>query len=80
MRLSIETGVLIITSRQALTYIREPEVKRVEFVSDRMSYIRQRGRCCDIIVRIVHAPAEDKDDGVMHQRSAQFTVVVNLTN
>jgi hypothetical protein len=35
-------------------------VKRVEFVSDRMSHIILRGRWCDIIVLIVHAPAEDK--------------------
>jgi hypothetical protein len=30
-------------------------VKRVEFVSDRMSYIILRGRWCDIIVLNVHA-------------------------
>jgi hypothetical protein len=37
-------------------------VKRVEFVSDRMSYIILRDRWCDIIVRNVHAPTEDKID------------------
>jgi exonuclease III len=37
-------------------------VKRVEFVSDRMSYITLKGRWCDIIVLNVHAPTEDKDD------------------
>jgi hypothetical protein len=37
-------------------------VKRVEFVSDRMSYIILRGCWCDIIVLNVHAPAEDKID------------------
>jgi hypothetical protein len=31
-------------------------VKRVEFISDRMSYIIQRGRWCDIIVLKVRAP------------------------
>ena len=31
-------------------------VKRVEFVSDRMSYIVLRGRWCNIIVLSVHAP------------------------
>jgi hypothetical protein len=36
-------------------------VKRVEFVSDRMSYIMLRGRWCHIIV---HAPTEDKTDDV----------------
>jgi hypothetical protein len=34
-------------------------VKRVEFVSDRMSYIILRGRWCHIIVLNVHAPTED---------------------
>jgi exonuclease III len=37
-------------------------VKRVEFVSDRMSYIILRGRWCDIILLNVHAPTEDKCD------------------
>jgi exonuclease III len=37
-------------------------VKRVQFVSDRMSYITLKGRWCDIIVLNVHAPTEDKDD------------------
>jgi hypothetical protein len=35
-------------------------VKRVEFVSDRISYIILRGRWCHIIVPNVHAPAEEK--------------------
>jgi hypothetical protein len=39
-------------------------VKRVEFVSDRMSYIILRGRWCHIIVLNVHAAAEDKADDV----------------
>jgi exonuclease III len=37
-------------------------VKRVEFVSDRISYIILKGRWCDIIVMNVHAPTEDKID------------------
>ena len=32
--------------------------KRVEFVSDRMSYLVLRGRWCNIIVLIVHASSE----------------------
>jgi hypothetical protein len=40
------------------------EVKRVEFVCDRMSYIILRGRLCHIIVLNVHAPTEDKTDDV----------------
>jgi hypothetical protein len=35
-------------------------VKRVEFIIDRMSYIILGGRCCNIIILNVHAPAEDK--------------------
>jgi hypothetical protein len=37
-------------------------VKRVEFVSDRMSYIVLRGRWCNIIVLNVRAPSEEKTD------------------
>ena len=37
-------------------------VKRVEFVSDRMSYIVLRGRWCNIIVLNVHVPSEEKSD------------------
>jgi hypothetical protein len=39
-------------------------VKRIEFVSDRMSYIILRGRRCQVIVLNVHAPTEDKTDDV----------------
>jgi hypothetical protein len=39
-------------------------VKRVEFVSDRMSYITLKGRWFDIVVLNVHAPTEDKDDDI----------------
>jgi exonuclease III len=39
-------------------------VKRVEFVSDRMSYIILRGRWFHIIVLNVHAPTENKTDDV----------------
>jgi exonuclease III len=39
-------------------------IKRVEFVSGRMSYITLKGRWCDIIVLNVHAPTEDKDDDI----------------
>ena len=37
-------------------------VKRVEFVSDRVSYIVMRGRWFNIIVLNEHAPSEDKSD------------------
>jgi hypothetical protein len=39
-------------------------VKRVDIVSDRMSYIILRDRWCHIIVLNVHAPTEDKTDDV----------------
>jgi hypothetical protein len=37
-------------------------VKRVEFVSDSVSYIVLRGRWCNIIVLNVHTPSADKCD------------------
>jgi hypothetical protein len=40
-------------------------VRRVEFVSDRMSYIILRGRWCNIIVVNVHAPCEDTSNDIM---------------
>jgi hypothetical protein len=39
-------------------------VERVEFVSDRMSYITLRGRWCDITVLNVHAPTKVKCDDI----------------
>jgi hypothetical protein len=41
-----------------------PAVKRVEFVSDRMSYIKLRGLRCHTIVLNVHVQTEDKTDDV----------------
>jgi len=38
-------------------------VKRLEFVSDRMSYIVLRGQWCNIIFLNVHASSEEKSDG-----------------
>ena len=37
-------------------------VMRVEFVSDRMSYIGLRGRWCNIIVLNLHAQSQEKSD------------------
>ena len=37
-------------------------VKRVEFVSDRVSYVVMRGRWYNIVVVNVHAPSEEKSD------------------
>jgi hypothetical protein len=39
-------------------------VKRVEFASDRMSYLVLRGPWCHIIFLNVHAPTEEKTDDV----------------
>jgi hypothetical protein len=39
-------------------------VKRVEFVSDKMSHVILRDRWCHIIVLNVHVPTEDKNDDV----------------
>jgi hypothetical protein len=39
-------------------------VKRVEFVSDRMSYIILSGCWCHVIVLNIHAPREDKINDV----------------
>jgi len=38
----------------------------VEFISDRMSYITQRGCWCDITVLNMHAPTENKSDGMKY--------------
>ena len=38
-------------------------VKRVEFVNDRVSFSVLKGRWCNIIVRNVLEPSEDKSDG-----------------
>ena len=37
-------------------------VKRLEFVSDKVSYIVVRGRWCNIIFLNMHAPIEEKSD------------------
>jgi hypothetical protein len=39
-------------------------VRRVELVSDRMSYIILRGCWCSIVLLNVHAPCADKSDDV----------------
>jgi hypothetical protein len=39
-------------------------VKRVQFVSNRKSYITMRGLCCHLIVLNVHAPTDNKIDDV----------------
>jgi Endonuclease/Exonuclease/phosphatase family. len=39
-------------------------VKKMEFISDRVSYITLKGRWCDIILLNGHAPSEDKDNDI----------------
>jgi hypothetical protein len=41
-----------------------PAIKRVEFVSGRISYITLKGCWCNTIVLNVHDPTEDKDDDI----------------
>jgi len=41
-------------------YLIVAAITRVEFVSDRLSYIVLRGRWCNSIVLIVHATSEEK--------------------
>jgi Exonuclease III len=39
-------------------------IKKVEFISDRVSCITLKGRWCDIIVLNVYAPSEDREDDI----------------
>jgi hypothetical protein len=56
-------------------------VKRVEFVSDRMSCIILRGRWCHIIVMNVHAPTDDKTDDVKDIFYEELNVhLINILN
>jgi hypothetical protein len=43
-------------------------VKRVEFISDRMSYVILGGRRCDTVLN-VHSPTEDKIDDTRMKES-----------
>jgi exonuclease III len=52
-------------------------VKRVEFVSDRMSYIILKGHWCDIIVVNVHASTEDRDDVIKDSFYEELEQVFN---
>jgi hypothetical protein len=52
-------------------------LKRVEFVSDRMSYIRLRGRWCNIIVLNVHTPTENKIDVIKDRFYEELEQVFN---
>jgi hypothetical protein len=54
-------------------------VKRVEFVSDRLSYIILRGRWCHIIVLNVHATTEDKTDDYLYHLK-QINRLESVTN
>ena len=54
-------------------------VKRVEFVSDRLSYIVLRGRWCNIIVVNVYAPSEEKSDELKGVQSLPEISYENIT-
>jgi ribosome-interacting GTPase 1 len=51
--------------------------KKVETVSDRMSYIILRGHWCDIIVVNVHAPTEDNIDDMKDRLYEELERVFN---
>jgi len=51
-----------IGKRIFLNHRRVPPVKRVEFVSDRMSYTVLRGRWCNIIALNMQATSEEESD------------------
>jgi hypothetical protein len=53
------------------------DVKRVKFVSNRMSYIIIRGRWCNIILLNVHDPIEDKTDDVKGSYYVELERVFN---
>jgi hypothetical protein len=54
-------------------------VRRVEFVSDRMSCIILRGRWCNIVSLNVHTPCEDKSDDVKDSLYEQLDVYLIST-
>jgi hypothetical protein len=56
-RIYFQTGILKLGHQRMVSAI-----KRVQFVSARMSYIVLRGRWCNIIVLNAHAPTEEKGD------------------
>jgi hypothetical protein len=51
-------------------------VRRVEFVSDRMSCIILRSRWCSISVLNVHAPCEGKSDDVKDMYFISFLYII----
>ena len=60
---SMETETIIISWEQDFFVHHKAvsAVKRVEFISDRMSYVVLRGRWCNIVLNL-HAPSVDKSD------------------
>jgi exonuclease III len=56
-----ELGIGFFVHKRIMSSVK---IKKVEFVSDRMSYIIPRGRWCHIIVLNIHASTEDKTDDV----------------
>jgi hypothetical protein len=52
-------------------------VKRVQFVSDTISYIILRARWCNIIVLNVHVPTEDKIDDIKDRFYEEEHVIIS---
>jgi hypothetical protein len=62
---SMKKGMRTISWRQVLSYITIiSAVRRIEFFSDRMSYIILKGCCCNILILSVHDLSEDKSEDI----------------
>jgi hypothetical protein len=68
----MERGVRIMNCVQVFLLYIISAVKKVQFVSDRMSYIILRGRWCDIILLNVHALTDDKTDDMKNSFCAEL--------
>ena len=45
---------------------------RVEFISDRMSFVLPRGRCCNITIMNAHAPTDKANDNFYEELQLVF--------
>jgi hypothetical protein len=50
-------------------------VRRVEFVNDRMLFIILRGHWCNIIVRNMYAPYENKSENIASVRNEDMCLI-----
>jgi hypothetical protein len=61
---SMDKGKLITIRDRIFLHNIFSAVRRIKFVSERMSYITIKGRSCDNIILNMHAPNENKDDDI----------------